>query len=325
MEQKLSIIAEKLKTPCSDLSLLQGKMGIALFFFHYARQLDYRYEEYAGQLIDEIMEGIPKMVSRSNINNIAEIGAGIEYLIQQEFISGDTNIIMEVFDTYIHRMVSINCLLPIAMRKDITGYGKYYVARLNNPDNRMKTSPGIELIKKHILQIVDSLPYYSFENIFSVIHFLPDVINLGIDRKKAGHYLNYAVDRLETVVYEDVFFGNYPGNFNPLIAAVLLFRAAAKNDDDNFAASALHFLDNYESDFRQRLSDEQAMKWSFLYHTLWKAFNRDVYKELSIQWLEKLTMDSIDSDYGKIIQTGMMLLTMNESINDDWIDLFPLY
>jgi len=325
MKQKLRIVAEKLQKPCSNIGLLQGKMGIAVFFFHYSRYLDYRdWEEYANQLMNEIVEEIQKMVNCDYIENLAGIGIGIEYLVQQGFICCDTNEILEDFDNQIHHIVS--CFSgQINMKNWITGFGKYYVARLNNPDNRMKTSPGIELIKKHILQIVDSLPYYSFENIFSVIHFLPDVINLGIDRIKAGHYLNYAVDRLETVVYEDVFFRNYPGSFNPLIAAVLLLRAAKKNNNDDFAARALHFLDKYELNFRQYLSCKHAITWSFLYHILWKACNRTIYQSLSTQWLEKVVIDDMDFDFGELINAGMMFLTMNESINEDWLDWFPLY
>jgi hypothetical protein len=137
--------------------------------------------------------------------------------------------------------------------------------------------------------------------------------------------LNYAVDKLETMVYEDVFFGNYPGTFNPLIAAVLLFRAAVKIDDNKLKIRGLNFLENYELEFRQYLSDEYAIKWAFLYHFLWKACDFNIYKELSNQWFEKITGDSFNLECRDLIVFGMMLLAMDELINDDWLNWFPIY
>lgn len=325
MEQKLQIIAEKLQTPCLDLSLLQGRIGIILFFFHYAKFSDRVHgEKYANKLLSEVIEDIQK-ISYSGQNNIlADVGAGIEYLVQQQFVRGNTNVILEDFDEHINRIVFYSSKHSKVL-KDITCYGKYYAARLNNPNNRMKTNSSIEPIKKNLSLIISSLPCFTIEDIFSIIHFLPNVINLDIERKKTYHYLNYAVDRLETVVYENVFFGNYPENFNPIVAAVLLFRAASKNNNDDYIARALHFLDKYESDFRQYLSGEQAIKWSFLYHILWKSCNRDIYQRLSIQWFENCELEKMDLNFESLIKAGMMLLTMNESINDDWLDLFPLY
>jgi len=42
MEQKLRLIAEELKIPHTNLGLLRGKMGKALFFYHYTRHIDCR-------------------------------------------------------------------------------------------------------------------------------------------------------------------------------------------------------------------------------------------------------------------------------------------
>ena len=308
------------------MGLPDGKMGVAVFLFYYARFIDNRYEEYADQLIEELTGEIQKIRQPNYADGLAGVGAGIEHLIQHGFIEGDSNEVLEDFDKLIHHTVSYFSG-RIDIRNGITGYGKYYNIRLNNPNNYKKNNPHTEPVKEHLIRIVDllSASYNTYEDIYSVINFLPDVIDLDINREKACAFFYYAVDLLETTVCEDEFFGNYPKTFNPLIAAVLLFNASVKINDNDLAARALYFLDRYESGFRLHLSEKHAIKWAFLYHTLWKICNRDIYKELSAQWMEKITDDSLNFEHENLITSGMMLLSMNNSINDDWLNCFPLH
>jgi len=310
----------------NSMGLLNGKMGLALFLYYYARYIDPRYKAYADQLIEEIQEKIQKERHSGYADGLAGVGVGIEHLIQQGFIEGDANEILEEFDEHIHNIVT-RYPGQIDMINGITGYGKYYIARLNDSNNHKNNNPCANRIREQLFKIVDllSMPYDKYEHLYSVIDFLPDIINLNINREKAVDFFNYASDKLETIVYEDVLEGKYPENFNPLIAAVLLLRASTKINNDDYAARALHFLDQYEVSFRQYLSGEQAIKWSFLYNILWKACNRDIYKELSIQWLEKFTTSNLIFDYNNLSTTGMMMLTMDKTMNDEWLDLFPLY
>lgn len=324
MEQKLRVIAEKMKIPRANLGLLRGKMGNALFFYHYARHVDCRYEKHADKCLDEIMENIQK-VNGSYADGLAGIGTGVEYLVREGFIDGDTNEVLRDFDKIICHIVSSSPGL-IDTRTGITGYGKYYLARLNNPNNSKNTNLDTEFIKTQLSKVVDllSVNYVRYEDLFFVIGFLPDIINLNINKEKVVIFFNYAVDLLETMVYEDTLFEKYPGAFNPLIAAILLFRSSIKLGNWDLADRASHFLEKYESGFRSYLAEEHAVKWSFLYHTLWKICNRDVYKELSTRWLEKTTDNSLNFAPGTLNISGMMLLSMNKSINDDWLDWFPL-
>jgi len=328
MEQFLQIIIEKLKNSQANFGLLRGKMGIALFFFQYARSMNYPYEEeYANQLIDKIIEELENIEHSGYATGLAGIGAGIEYLAQQGFINENTNNILSDFDKVIHRVVSHLQNFSIDTRNGITGYGKYYLARMSNPTNYGKTNSSVEIIKTQLIKIVDllSASYGGYAGIYSVIDFLPDVIDLGINKEKAVIYLNYAIDILETTVYEDVFSGKFPIAFNPLIAAALLFRAAGKTGNSDLRVRALDFLERYEVDYRQYLSEKQAIQWAFLYQFLWEACDSSVYKELSNQWLEKITDDSFNLELGDLIISGMMLLSMNKRIEDEWLSWFPIY
>ncbi|MFV0329292.1 MAG: hypothetical protein ACK5M3_14660 [Dysgonomonas sp.] len=324
MEQRLRLIVDKMKTPHADLSLLRGKMGNALFFYQYARHIDYRCEKYAEKCIDEIEEGIQKM-NGSYVDGMAEIGVGIEYLVQGGFVEGDTNEILSDFDEVICHIVSFAPNL-IDIRIGIIGYGKYYLSRLNNPNNKNKVDSNTKHIKEQLHKIVDLLSdnYIAYEDLYFVINFLPDIINQDINKEKAFIFFNYAIDLLETMVYEDTFFGKYPGTFNPLIVGVLLLRSSIKINNKDLADRALLFLEKYEPEYRIYLIEKYTIKWSFLYHTLWKACNRDIYKRLSAQWLDKATDNGLNLENGDLIISGLMLLSMNESINDDWLDWFPL-
>ena len=70
-----------------NLGLMHGKMGIAIYFFHLAQETKNQiYEDYAGELIDEIYDEISTTTPLDFENGLAGIGWGIEYLVQNGFI-----------------------------------------------------------------------------------------------------------------------------------------------------------------------------------------------------------------------------------------------
>lgn len=74
-----------------DISLCHGKMGIAIFFFHYSRYCgDSVYMEYAWDLIEEVYRGVHDGLPVNFENGLCGIGFGIEYLVQNRFMEGDT-------------------------------------------------------------------------------------------------------------------------------------------------------------------------------------------------------------------------------------------
>ena len=88
-----------------NLGLFHGKMGIVLFFSHYARitQSEY-YADLAGLLLDEIYEEIHQDLPINLENGLCGIGWGIEYLIQYDFMEGDTDKILAYIDRKVFGM-----------------------------------------------------------------------------------------------------------------------------------------------------------------------------------------------------------------------------
>ena len=75
-----------------DIGLFHGKMGVVLFFAHYARYTDSAiYDDFAGELLEEICENIPETLPINLETGLCGIGWGIEYLIQNGFMEGDSN------------------------------------------------------------------------------------------------------------------------------------------------------------------------------------------------------------------------------------------
>lgn len=134
--------------------LLNGKMGIAIFFYNYARSTGNKiYEDYAGELVDEIYEEINTSTPVNFENGLTGIGWGIEYLVKNGFVQADTDEALEEIDNVIYKH-RINSPVLINTGDDLFGYGFYHIARILGKeinDNNLDT-----LIKKyHLIFLTD--------------------------------------------------------------------------------------------------------------------------------------------------------------------------
>ena len=85
--------------------LVHGKIGIAIFFFHYARYSgNMLFADYAMDLIGKTLEQIHAMSRADYEKGIAGIGVGIDYMIRQDFLDPDGEI-FEDFDERMYRAV----------------------------------------------------------------------------------------------------------------------------------------------------------------------------------------------------------------------------
>jgi len=139
-----------------NLGLMHGKMGISICFFHLARQTGNQiYEDYAGELIDEIYEEITTNTPVDFENGLAGIGWGIEYLVQNGFIEADTDEVLEEFDNRIFKELIYNTPKEIGLLDGIIGIGVYYLKRIQNPTSSEKT-PALTN-KQTLIHLIDEL------------------------------------------------------------------------------------------------------------------------------------------------------------------------
>jgi hypothetical protein len=109
-----------------DPGLGKGKIGIAIFFYHYHRLNGCnQFGDYADDLIDQIYEELNINTPIDFENGLAGIGWGIEYLVENKFIEGDPDeILNEINDKIIK---TINGFSPEerAIKKNESGYNIY--------------------------------------------------------------------------------------------------------------------------------------------------------------------------------------------------------
>ncbi|MGV8096406.1 MAG: lanthionine synthetase LanC family protein [Mangrovibacterium sp.] len=117
-----------------NLGLLNGKMGISIFFYHLARETGNTiYEDYAGELIDEIYEDISLNTPLDFADGLAGIGWGIEYLVQNHFIEADTDEVLGETDKPLMQLIIYNIPSGLGLSEGIIGIGAYLLKRIQNP------------------------------------------------------------------------------------------------------------------------------------------------------------------------------------------------
>lgn len=202
-----------------NIGLLNGKMGIAIFFYHYSKCSKNKiFGDYAGELIDEIYEEINTNTPVDFANGLTGIGWGIEYLVKKKFVQADTDEALSEIDNAIYRS-RINSPILINDSKDFFGYGLYYIRRICGhkiDDNDLNT-----LIKKyHLIFLVDEcerillqkqykrfkIESLSVDTINSFIWFLTEMQRLGIFPYKSEKVLLVVPSFIDTSLknYDDV-------------------------------------------------------------------------------------------------------------------------
>ena len=115
----------------ADLGLFHGRMGIVLFFAHYGRAVQEKcYEDFAGDLLDEIYEEIHWDMPVNLENGLCGIGWGIEYLVQQGFMKGNTDEILADIDRKVMEIDPLR-MTDLSFRRGLAGIAFYVIARLN--------------------------------------------------------------------------------------------------------------------------------------------------------------------------------------------------
>lgn len=114
------------------LGLFHGKMGIILFLYAYARfSKEKLWEDFANDFLDGFIEQL--VVSNLSLvvqDGLAGIGIGIEYLVQQHYLEGDTDEILEEMDKKIMECAPTR-LLDYSLATGVEGIICYVLCRLS--------------------------------------------------------------------------------------------------------------------------------------------------------------------------------------------------
>ena len=165
--------------------LVHGKMGISIFFFHYARLTSNElFEEYAMDLIKEIQLQIHNNSAADFERGIAGIGIGMDYLIKNRFLEADTDV-FDDFDKRMYRAVMYDPFQDCSLYDGLTGYGYYWLMRF------MSSKNAVECLLHIINYYKEQLPFVS-ENelcdIYCLLHELCSVLNYDICHELLDKY-----------------------------------------------------------------------------------------------------------------------------------------
>ncbi len=135
-----------------ELGLSTGKMGISLFSFLYARSSGNSvYEDFAGDLIDEIYEDIHVGYSKNFNNGLAGIAWGIEFLIQNKFVDADADEVLEELDIQLAER-DVRKIKDDSLDSGLKGIAHYVIARCGN-----RSIPNPIIGKEYIADLIEGL------------------------------------------------------------------------------------------------------------------------------------------------------------------------
>lgn len=185
-----------------DPGLLYGKMGIAIFFFKYARSsANACYEDFAMQIIESVLANINEATPVTYASGLAGIGTGIVHLIQEGFIQADSNEVLQEIDDTMIRVVHLRLVHSADIETGVCGIGRYFVYRLRGQSAEIDCWR-IVLIKEHLIYLIDWLEELIPEStayLNDIQELLLEILPLGIYRTKVEKLLEYCMGKLQEI------------------------------------------------------------------------------------------------------------------------------
>lgn len=190
MEKKdLDNIAETLlfdSYNINDVGLFQGKMGIALFFYHYSRfcQNDL-YKKYADKLLDDILCELNVGTGISFYYGLSGIAWGICHLYINNFITCDVGNVLEDINLEIVK-VDVERMNDSSLSTGFKGILFYINTHLLATEGK---PPVFDEKYMNTIKSVSPEKYWVNENRKCWIFFLSDLKSSTMPWQKGLHYL----------------------------------------------------------------------------------------------------------------------------------------
>ena len=212
MEQTLKYISETLKqkgVTVSSPGLMHGKMGIAIFFFHYALFTgNTLFEEYAMELIERLQEQVSQEHGYNYAEGLAGIGAGIEYLAQNKFVEAETDEVLRDYDMLIFHTTVYGDHSDVTLLSGLAGTGRYLLFRIarhscNNNSVHIPTLNN-KMLLIHITDYFERrIPSLKANELDDVYNFLIAMNQANIYPVKTKRLLKiFSFDNTETLIQQ---------------------------------------------------------------------------------------------------------------------------
>lgn len=194
MKEELQKIANTLllySYHIDPIGLFNGKMGIALYLYRYARYADCKYySEFADELLDKVLDSINHS-SPDFESGISGVGWCINYLMKNEYVEGDPNDVLLNVDKRVFSQLSCN---PIT---SMLGQGIYLLERLK--DNRELEIHIDQLLDFCIKGISEYKGETSLYHLNSILYFLIEIDTMNMYHEKVDHLKLLLLDVLKKI------------------------------------------------------------------------------------------------------------------------------
>jgi len=205
-------------------SLMGGKMGVALFFFYYAKLVNKQKQYDLGlELLSSVFEKINEGFSyHTHAGGLAGIGSLIELLLKHDFLEADTNELIGGLDNYLYKLMIHEIKTGnYDFLHGALGIGFYFLKRISNPKSREYLTEFVHELESIATKDEQGTRWISVLNkenktqgfnlslshgLASIIVFLSKLYKEGIAKEKVHFLLESSVryllnQKLDTSIY----------------------------------------------------------------------------------------------------------------------------
>lgn len=144
----------------SDISLWEGKMGVAIYLLHLNRiTKNKEFENQAFEFIEQILNDLSYNSSLSYATGLLGIGSGYQYIISNEFAYGDSDELLEEIDYLTRHSVDVRSpqsFNSLSLANGICGIGFYLYLRLKNTTNNNDSLTSLRNME-YLIYLIDSI------------------------------------------------------------------------------------------------------------------------------------------------------------------------
>ena len=152
--------------------LVHGKMGIAVFFFHYAQYTNsLLFADYAMDLFGEMLNQLHVNSPADYENGLAGIGVGFNYLILKNFLNVEDDICGD-FDARMVRAVLYDPWQDFSKYNGLVGYGRYWITRLRYQTPSVQARECLSYITEKIEEKLADIPAAEQADVYCFLHDL---------------------------------------------------------------------------------------------------------------------------------------------------------
>lgn len=179
-------------------------IGMVIFLYQYSRLIDNAtYKIQADKSLEKVMKNINEYTGNDFNNNIWGIGWGIEYLIQNGYVEGDADVILEDIDNIALSQINENTLPNVGLNAGIIGIGRYLLARITSEKTSEQSRNHLRL-KEYLIYLIDWLESRLSEStgcIDEIIEFSTDLLQIRFYPYKVRKIIDYCLKTNEGINY----------------------------------------------------------------------------------------------------------------------------